>query len=186
MKKLRQIFNDSQNKKNWKTYFHANDYKQKIIRKTKILKFQKTIDTNVANKKTLWHLIKWIKIKNHSSNELLKMFTLIKNMQKNIDEKLITFFKNKTWFLINKFFSASLSTDLSDISDATYLVLVHCPAVVTKKKVVKVMKKLKSNKTFELNDIINRFLKICENGLINVLTSFFQTCVNRKYYFKIY
>ena len=48
------------------------------------------------------------------------------------------------------------------------------------------MKKLNSNKTFELNNIINRFLKICENGLINVLTSFFQTCVNQKYYFKIY
>ena len=57
-KKLRQIFINSQNEKNWKIYFHMNDHKQKIIRKTKILKFWKTIDTNVANKKKLWRLIK--------------------------------------------------------------------------------------------------------------------------------
>ena len=48
------------------------------------------------------------------------------------------------------------------------------------------MKKLNPNKTSELNDIINRFLKICKNDLINVLTSFFQMCVNQKYYFKTY
>ena len=54
------------------------------------------------------------------------------------------------------------------------------------KKMIKIMKKLNSNKTFKLNNIINWFLKICENGLINVLTSFFQTCVNQKYHFKMY
>ena len=42
-----------------------------------------------------------------------------------------------------------------------------------KKKMVEVMKKLNSNKTFKLNGIINWFLKICKNDLINVLTSFF-------------
>ena len=114
------------------------------------------------------------------------MFTLIKNMQRNVDKKLTTFFENKTWFLIDEFFPASSPTDLSDIFGAAYLMLVHCPAIITKKKVIKVMKKLNPNKTFKSNDIINQFLKTCENDLINVLTSFFQTCVNQKYYFKTY
>ena len=134
MKKLCQIFIDLQNEKNWKIYFHANNCKQKIIHKTKILKFQKTIDMNVANKKKLWRLIKWIKIKNYVFNELSKMLTLIRNMQKNIDEKLTTFFENKTWFLINEFFPISLSADLSDIFGAAYLMLMHCSAVIIKKK----------------------------------------------------
>ena len=133
-KKLRQIFINSQNEKNWKIYFHANNYKQKIIHKTKILKFWKTINTNVANKKKLWRLIRWIKIKNYVSNELLKIFTLIKNMQKDVDTKLTTFFENKTWFLIDEFFSTLLSTDLNDIFGAAYLILMHCSTIIIKKK----------------------------------------------------
>ena len=62
------------------------------------------------------------------------MFTLIKNAQKNADEKLTTFFENKTRFLINEFFPASFLTDLSDIFGAAYLLLMHCPAVIMKKK----------------------------------------------------
>ena len=54
------------------------------------------------------------------------------------------------------------------------------------KKIIKIIKKFNPNKTFKSNNIINWFLKICENGLINLLTLFFQMCVNRKYYFKIY
>ena len=48
------------------------------------------------------------------------------------------------------------------------------------------MKKLNPNKAFGSDDITNRFLKTCGNGLISVLTSFFQICVNRKYHFKTY
>ena len=107
-------------------------------------------------------------------------------MQKNVDKKLTTFFENKTRFLVNEFFPASPPADLSDIFGATYSMLMHCSAVVMKKKVIKIMKKLNSNKASKLNNIINRFLKICENDLINVLTSFFQMCVNWKYHFKIY
>ena len=66
-------------------------------------------------------------------NELLKMPTLIKNMQKDVDKKLTTFFENKTRFLIDEFFPASLLADLSDIFGETYLMLVHCSAVVMKK-----------------------------------------------------
>ena len=100
-------------------------------------------------------------------------------------QKLTIFFENKTWFLINEFFPISFSADLSDIFNATYLMLMHCPAVVTKKNDWN-HEKLNSNKTFKLNNIINRFLKTCENDLINVLTSFCKTCVNWKYHFKTY
>ena len=83
------------------------------------------------------------------------MFTLIKNAQRGVDEKLMTFFENKTWFLINEFFSTSFLTDLSDIFGATYLLSVHCSTIVMKKKIVEVMKKLNSNKTLKSNNIIN-------------------------------
>ena len=49
-KKLRPMLIKLKNKKNWNFYFYANDCKQKIICKTKILKFYKTIDTNIAKK----------------------------------------------------------------------------------------------------------------------------------------
>ena len=113
------------------------------------------------------------------------MFTLIKNAQKNVDEKLTTFFENKTWFLINEFFSTSFSTDLNDIFDVMYSLLMHCSTIITK-KMIESMKKLNSNKTFKLNDIINRFLKFVKMIWSMYWYYFFLTCVNRKYYFKIY
>ena len=61
------------------------------------------------------------------------MLTLIKNVQKNVDKKLTTFFENKTRFLINEFFPALFLPDLSDIFGATYLLFMHCSAIVTKK-----------------------------------------------------
>ena len=67
-------------------------------------------------------------------NELLKMLTLIKSAQKDVDNKLTTFFENKTRFLINEFFPASFSADLNDIFGAAYLMLMHCPAIIMKKK----------------------------------------------------
>ena len=67
-------------------------------------------------------------------NELLKMFTLIKSMQKDVDEKLTTFFENKTLFLTDEFFPAPPSADLSDIFGAAYLMLMHCSVIITKKK----------------------------------------------------
>ena len=45
------------------------------------------------------------------------MFTLIKNIQKNVDKKLTTFFENKT-LLVDEFFPISFSADLSDIFGA--------------------------------------------------------------------
>ena len=114
------------------------------------------------------------------------MPTLIRNPQNDIDEKQTTFFENKTWFLADEFFSASLLADLNDIPGAAYSSSMHCPAIVTKKEVIEAMKTLNSNKTIKLNIIINRFLKTCENDLINVLPSFFQICVNWKYHFKTY
>ena len=83
------------------------------------------------------------------------MPTLIRNKQGDVGEKLATFFENKTRFLTNKFFPASLSADLSDIVDMMYLLSVHCLTVIMKKKITKIMKKLNSNKTFKLNNIIN-------------------------------
>ena len=62
------------------------------------------------------------------------MFTLIKNVQKGVDKKLTTFFENKTWFLIDEFFPASLSADLNDIFGVMYLMLMHCSAIIMKKK----------------------------------------------------
>ena len=65
------------------------------------------------------------------------MFTLIKNMRKNVDKKLTIFFENKTWFLANEFFPIPLSADLNDIFGAAYSMLMHCSAVVIKKKWLK-------------------------------------------------
>ena len=101
------------------------------------------------------------------------MPTLIRNKQGDIDEKLATFFENKARFLTNEFFPTLPLTDLNDIDGAAYLLSMHYSAIIMKKKMIEIIKKLNPNKTFKLNDITNWFLKICENDLINVLTSFF-------------
>ena len=124
---------------------------------------------------------KWARTKSHVSSELPKMPTLVGSAQGGAGEELATFFENKTRFLANEFFPTSPPADLNDIAGATYSSSMQCSAIVMKEEMIEIMKKLNSNKTFKSNDIINRFLKICGNGLINVLTSFFQMCVNQKY-----
>ena len=114
------------------------------------------------------------------------MPTLVRSAQGGAGEELATSFEDKTRFLADEFFPAPPPADLSDISGAAYSMSMHCSTIIMKKKVIKIMKKLNLNKTINSNDITNRFLKACENGLINVLILFFQTCVNQKYYFKIY
>ena len=94
--------------------------------------------------------------------------------------------KKKTWFLADEFFPAFLPADLSDIFNVTYSPRMHCSTVIMKKKIIEIMKKLNLNVIFKLNNIINRFLQVCEKNLINVLISFFQTYLNQNHYFKIY
>ena len=185
-RRLRRVFTDSQNERDWKAYLHANDCKQKVIRKAKTLEFRKAIDTNAANKGGLWRLAKWARIKSHVPSELPKMPTLVKSVQRGVGEELATSFEDKARFLADEFFPAPPPADLSDIPGAAYPVSVHCPAVVTKEEVVEAMKRLSPDKAPGPDGITNRFLKACGDGLISVLTSFFQTCVSRGYHSKTY
>ena len=104
--------------------------------------------------------------------DLIVLPTPVRSAQGGAGEELATSFENKKRFLADEFFPAPPPADLSDIPGAAYLMSMHCPSVVTKKEVVKAMKKLNLNKTFKSNNIINWFLKTCENGLINVLIIF--------------
>ena len=141
-----------------------NNYKQKIIYRTKILNFCKTIGLKIAKKNKLWGLIKWIKIKSHDFNELLKLPTLTRISLKNKNKKLMIFFENKIRFLVDEFFSTSSPADLSDISGATYSMLIYRSPVIMKNEVIQIIKKLNFNKIFDSNDINTCFWKVCENG----------------------
>ena len=74
------------------------------------------------------------------------------------------FFENKIRFLVDEFFSTSSPADLSDISGATYSMLIYRSPVIMKNEVIQIIKKLNFNKIFDSNDINTCFWKVCENG----------------------
>ena len=96
----------------------------------------------------------------------------LKTRRKMLTKNWQHFLKTKYDFWLMNFFQFRFRLIWVTFFGAAYLMLMHCSAIVIK-KMIKIIKKLNSNKTFKLNDIINWFLKICENDLINVLTLFF-------------
>ena len=133
---------------------------RKQFKKIKIMKFRKTINGSANDKKKIWCLMKWTKNKNRMSKKITKMSTLIKKKKKLEIEKTIDL-KNKMKFLYDEFFSAFLSVNFSDISQAIWLTKLKCPKLIIKQKMERTVRWFQADKASESDGIINKFLKVC-------------------------
>ena len=100
-------------KKNWQEYIRNNDKKKKTIKTIKQIKFQKNI-VEVILKNEIWKVAKWTKEK----NQLSKKISRLSNLRLN-DIVATTFKKNEN--VQKQLFFPVLNTDLSDISNFTYV-----------------------------------------------------------------
>ena len=73
----------------------------------------------------------------------------------------------------NSFFSSALNADLRNINDFTYAKSLKLTKIINKEKINKAIAKLKTNKRFETNQILNRMLKTLRETMTKKLTSIF-------------
>ena len=76
------------------------------------------------------------------------------------------------------FFFFSINANLNDIKNFAYVNLLKFTKCIDKNEIKKTIVKLKVNKTFKTNQILNRTLKILRKTLTKKLIFIFQICID--------
>jgi hypothetical protein len=179
-RKLRRLWSASRDSHDLTFYMKINDRKQKIIQKTKRANFRQKIEKMIETLTSLWRLVKWAKNKNHQSREMFKMLIL------RFNDLTIETFNEKTKMFKSVFFSTSSSIELDDISRSFYLRFIECSFSITKRKMLKIIKRIILDKISSFDEIINKLLKICAFIMMQLLISLFVVCIQQTYHSKAF
>jgi hypothetical protein len=157
-----------------------NDRKQKIIQKTKRANFRQKIEKMIETLTSLSRFVKWAKNKNHQSREMFKMLIL------RFNDLTIETFDEKTKMFKNVFFSTSSSIEFDDISKSFYFHFIEYFLNITKRKMLKIIKRIVLDKISNLDKIINKLLKIYVFIIMQLITSLFVVCIQQTYHSKTF
>ncbi len=86
----------------------------------------------------------------------------------------------------NVFFSTSSSIKLDDISISFYFRLIEYSFNITKRKMLKIIKRIVFHKILNFDEIINKLLKICAFIMMQLFTSSFIVCIQQTYHSKAF
>jgi hypothetical protein len=170
-RKLRRLWSASRNSHDLTFYMKINDRKQKIIQKIKRVNFRQKIEKIVETFTNLWRFVKWAKNKNHQSREVFKMLIL------KFNDLTIEIFDEKAKMFKSVFFSTSSSIELDDISRSFYFRFIECSFSITKRKMLKIIKRIVFDKISSFDKIINKMFKICDFIMMQLLISLFIVCI---------
>ncbi len=179
-RKLRRRWSASRDSHDLTFYIKINDRKQKIIQKTKRVNFRQKIEKIVETLTSLWRLVKWAKNKSHQSREVLKMLIF------KFNDLTIKTFDEKAKMFKSVFFSTSSSIEFNDISRSFYFRFIECFFSITKRKMLKIIKRIVFDKILNLDEIINKLLKICAFIMMQLLISLFVVCIQQTYHSKTF
>jgi hypothetical protein len=179
-RKLRRRWSASRDSHDLTFYMKINDRKQKIIQKTERVNFRQKIEKIVETFTNLWRFVKWAKNKNHQSREMFKMFIF------KFNDLTTETFDEKAKMFKNVFFSTSSSIELDDIQKSFYFRFIKCSLSITKRKMLKIIRRIVFDKISNLDEIINKLLKICVLIMMQLLTSLFVVCIQQTYYSKAF
>jgi hypothetical protein len=179
-RKLRRRWSASRDSHDLTLYMKINDRKQKIIQKTKRVNFRQKIEKIVETLTSLWRLVKWAKNKNHQSREVLKMLIL------KFNDLTTETFDEKAKMFKSVFFSTSSSIELDDISRSFYFRFIECSLNITKRKMLKIIRRIVFDKTSNFDEIINKLFKICALIMMQLLISLFVVCIQQTYHSKTF
>jgi hypothetical protein len=179
-RKLRRRWTASRDSHDLTLYMKINDRKQKIIQKTKRVNFRQKIEKIVETFTSLWRLVKWAKNKNHQSREMLKMLTL------KFNDLTTETFDEKAKMFKSVFFSTSSSMKLDDISRSFYFRFIECSLSITKREMLKIIKRIALDKISSFDEIINKLFKICAFIMMQLLISLFVVCIQQTYHSKAF
>ncbi len=85
-----------------------------------------------------------------------------------------------------KFFSTSSSIELDDILRSFYFRFIECFFSITKRKILKIIKRIILDKISNFDEIINKLLKICVFIMIQLFISLFIVCIQQTYHLKTF
>jgi hypothetical protein len=111
---------------------------------------------------------------------VLKMFTL------KFNELTTETFDEKAKMFKSVFFSTSSSIELDDIPRSFYLRFIECSLSITKREMLKTIRRIALDKISSLDEIINKLLKICALIMMQLLTSLFVVCIQQTYHSKTF
>ena len=100
--------------------------------------------------------------------------------QLNNESVVVTTTKEKTKLLFKTHFSSSLTMILNDIIDFDYVNLILDDELLTNKKMRRAIKKMISNKTLNLNDILNKIIRSAMKIIDDQIRSLFERCFRNK------
>jgi hypothetical protein len=111
---------------------------------------------------------------------MFKMFIL------KFNDITIETFDEKAKMFKNVFFSTSSSMKLDDISRSFYLRFIECFFNITKRKMLKIIKRIIFDKISNFDEIINKLFKICVFIMMQLLISLFIFCIQQTYHLKTF
>ena len=74
-------------------------------------------------------------------------------------EKLIITAQNKIKIMFETYFSFSSTMFMKNVKEFDYFLLIDDETSMTRREIIKIIHKINSNKTFEINEIINKTLR---------------------------
>ena len=88
--------------------------------------------------------------------------------------------------MFKNFFFFVLNVDLSDINNFTYAKLLTLTKSINKNEINNAIAKLKADKAFETDQILNQMLKMLRKTMTKKLIFIFQACIDVEYHSKIF
>jgi hypothetical protein len=95
-------------------------------------------------------------------------------------------FDEKEKMFKSVFFSTSSSIELDDISESFYFRSIECSLSITKRKMLKTIRRIVLDKISSFDEIINKLLKICVFIMMQLLISLFIVCIQQMYHSKTF
>jgi hypothetical protein len=102
------------------------------------------------------------------------------------NDLMIETFDEKAKMFKKKFFSTSSSIELDDILRSFYFRFIECFFSITKRKILKIIKRIILDKISNFDEIINKLLKICVFIMIQLFISLFIVCIQQTYHLKTF
>ena len=124
--------------------------------------------------KKFFEMTKWVK----NAKKRIMSQTIISSLKKH--EKLIIIAQNKIEIMFETHFSFSSIMFMKNAAKFNYFSSVNDETSMTHHEIIKVIHKINLNKTFKINEIINRTLQQLVRVIVKQIRFFFDKCIKKK------
>ena len=104
--------------------------------------------------------------------------TIISSLKKR--EKLIITTQNKIEIMFEVYFLFSSTIFIKNVEKFNYFSLIDDETSITRREVMKIIYKINSNKTFKINEIINKTLRQFVRVVVEQICFLFDKCIKKK------